>query len=583
MKKTIRSLSLALAAVMLLGSTVLMSSCRNNGGSEASGTADAAVTTESNEPVALSLGGSGIYRIVRPSNPTDRTLEGFKSLIHYFNTDLGAGMEVADDWLMPGTDAAPLKEILVGNVDRAECRELYPDVPFDGYAIRSVGNKIIIAAHNDDTLAEAIAAFKTMVEKKENGDIMLVTVSARKDGAGKFLFGGDVKLEDYRIVYASGGSDKNAKLLAYKIKSAYGVDLSVVNDNEAPGDCEFVIGITNRSKAGDLGGMNGVYSKFGYRFTVRDKRIYITCGDDAEAEKTAVEEFINMYVTPKLSPVFNLSADLSVDGLGGMKGDTGLIEGADTRIMSFNILSEEWDPAAVMTGRDYRVAATILNFSPDVAGIQEISEKWYSRLTSLIGSEYDFVGKKIPSGQYNYTGLIYNKNRIRVVDSGMTVYSVGNSPRLRLLNWGVFESIGSGKRFIVCNTHYDANHTGDHTPIRIKQATEMAELVNGLVEKYKLPVFCCGDYNCNEESEPFNTFMTLTGFKDPKYTAKKIDNQKKTTHKLGEPVTNNTKLGIDHITCSPDTEILYYNTLIGSFWDNVSDHCPIYIEFRLNK
>lgn len=580
MKTLLRQISLVMSLVLLLGALSLMSSCRKEGGE---GGSTAPETTESTEPIVLSSGGKAVYRIVRPSNPTNRALESFKSVIHYFNSDLEAGMEIGDDWLMPDVDAASLKEILVGNVDRAECRELYEDVPFDGYVIKPVGNKIIIAAHNDDMLEEAVAAFKTMVKKSENGDIVLSTLTARKDGTGTFLFGkGGATLADYRIVYASGGSDKNAKQLAAKLKSAYGVDIPVVSDTEAPTECEFVIGITNRNKAGDLGGMSGVYSKFGYRFTVNDKKIYIICGDAVISEKMAVEEFINMYVTPKLSPVFNVPSDLKLDGLCGMTSDPALIDDADTRVMSFNILSEEWDPAAVMADRDYRVAATILNYSPDVAGIQEISEKWYSRLTSLIGAEYGFVGKTIPSGKYNYTGLIYNKNRVSVVESGMTLYSVGNSPRLRLLNWGLFESKASGKRFIVCNTHYDANHTGDHTPIRIQQATEMAELVNGLVEKYKVPVFCCGDYNCNEESEPFNKFMKLTGFKDPKYTAKKIDNQIKTTHTLGEAVTNNTKLGIDHITCSPDIEILYYNTLVGDFWVPASDHCPIYIDFRLN-
>ena len=580
MKTLLRQISLVMSLVLLLGALSLMSSCRKEGGE---GDSTVPETTESTEPIVLSSGGKAVYRIVRPSNPTNRSLESFKSVMHYFNNDLDAGMEVGDDWLMPDVDAASLKEILVGNVDRAECRELYEEVPFDGYVIKPVGNKIIIAAHNDDMLEEAVTVFRTMVKKSENGDIVLSTLTVRKDGTGTFLFGKDgATLADYRIVYASGGSDKNAKQLAAKLKSAYGVDIPVVSDTEAPTECEFVIGITNRNKAGDLGGMSGVYSKFGYRFTVNEKKIYIICGDAVISEKMAVDEFINMYVTPKLSPVFNVPSDLKLDGLGGMTSDPALIDGADTRIMSFNILSEEWDPAAVMADRDYRVAATILNYSPDVAGIQEISEKWYSRLTSLIGAEYDFVGKNIPSGQYNYTGLIYNKNRVSVVESGMTLYSVGNSPRLRLLNWGLFESKASGKRFIVCNTHYDANHTGDHTPIRIQQATEMAELVNGLVEKYKVPIFCCGDYNCNEESEPFNTFIKLTGFKDPKYTAKKIDNQIKTYHKLGEAVTNNTKLGIDHITCSPDTEILYYNTLVGDFWVPASDHCPIYIDFRLN-
>ena len=455
MKTLLRQISLVMSLVLLLGALSLMSSCRKEGGE---GDSTVPETTESTEPIVLSSGGKAVYRIVRPSNPTNRSLESFKSVMHYFNNDLDAGMEVGDDWLMPDVDAASLKEILVGNVDRAECRELYEEVPFDGYVIKPVGNKIIIAAHNDDMLEEAVAVFRTMVKKSENGDIVLSALTARKDGTGTFLFGKDgATLADYRIVYASGGSDKNAKQLAAKLKSAYGVDIPVVSDTEAPTECEFVIGITNRNKAGDLGGMSGVYSKFGYRFTVNEKKIYIICGDAVISEKMAVDEFINMYVTPKLSPVFNVPSDLKLDGLCGMTSDPALIEDADTRVMSFNILSEEWDPAAVMADRDYRVAATILNYSPDVAGIQEISEKWYSRLTSLIGAEYDFVGKNIPSGQYNYTGLIYNKNRVSVVESGMTLYSVGNSPRLRLLNWGLFESKASGKRFIVCNTHYDAN------------------------------------------------------------------------------------------------------------------------------
>ena len=40
-------------------------------------------------------------------------------------------------------------------------------------------------------------------------------------------------------------------------------------------------------------------------------------------------------------------------------------------------------------------------------------------------------------------------------------------------------------------------------------------------------------------------------------------------------------LGIDHIACSPDAEVLYYNTLCGKFWLPISDHFPIYIDVNL--
>ena len=71
------------------------------------------------------------------------------------------------------------------------------------------------------------------------------------------------------------------------------------------------------------------------------------------------------------------------------------------------------------------------------------------------------------------------------------------------------------------------------------------------------------------------------GFKDPKYTAKTITNPTKTTHALGSAASSAAGVCIDHILVSPDMEILYYTTLIGSFWTSVSDHCPIYIDFKL--
>lgn len=534
-------------------------------------------------PVVLSSGGKSTYSIVHRSSCTDDTLASFRRVVRYLNTELGSGMAVADDWLMPGTDAASLNEILIGSADRDECREVYEDTPPDGYLIRRVGNKIVIAAHNDKRLDEAVSAFMSMTKKdNENGDVVLDAFTEVRDGSAVALFGKNNPLAEQRIVYRDGCSDKAAKLLASKIKSAYGVELPIVTDSEAPTDKEIVIGMTDRSLPGDTTGMKGAYAKIGYRLFVRNGKLFILGGDDSDdVNYEAVTRFCEKYITPKLSPVLAVTPELSEDGLGGMDVPAELADGANARIMSFNILSEEWDSAAVMKGRDYPVAATILNYSPDVAGIQEVSATWYSRLQSLIGSEYEFVGKTIPSGNYNYTALAYNKNKVRLIDSGMTVYSVGNSPRLRLLNWGVFESKASGSRFIVCNTHYDANHTGDHTPIRVKQATEMAEIVNGLVEKYKVPVFCCGDYNCTEESEPFGTFMKLTGFKDPKFTAAKIDNPIKTYHKLGEAVSRENNLGIDHIACSPDAEVLYYNTLCGKFWLPISDHFPIYIDVNL--
>lgn len=577
----------ALLLAVLFMFNMLFTACRGNdsvgGVTEGEDNTDGAAA----EPIKLSEGGVSSYKLIRPSDCNGEALETFKSLMRFFNNTLECGMEPSDDWLMPNSDPAALNEILFGCVDRDECLEAYADTPRDGYLITHIGNKIVIAAHTEEQLALAAERVMTMVEKRNDGCVYMSpeTVLTGGESDVRYLFSGEgaADLADYKIVYSSVAKDTQAKKLAKAIKKAYGTEPAVIADTEPRGEYEFVLGFTNRNLGGDLGGLSGLYENAGCRLFVRDKSIYLLYGDSDEIADYAVEAFADEYITPALSPIFDIAADTSKDMLVGMSPSPSLIGGANARIMSFNILSEEWDSAAVMDGRDYKVAATIAYYSPDVAGVQEVSEKWYQRLETLIGKDYGFVGKRIPSGQYNYTGLIYNKNKAKLIDSGMTVYSVGNSARLRLLNWGLFESLESGERYIVCNTHYDANHTGDHTSVRIKQATEMAAIVNKLVADHGVPVFCCGDYNCNEESEPFSVFMNATGFVDPKYSAQKIDNPVKSYHTLGKAASAAADLGIDHIACSPDATVLYYNTLIGDYWNNVSDHLPIYIDVYIGN
>ncbi len=574
--------ALLLAASLVL--TMLCASCHDD--KPIDGISDES-TPASAEQIKLAEGGTSAYKLIRPSDCTGEALETFKSLMRFFNGKLGCGMEPSDDWLMPDVDPDALTEILFGCVDRNESREAYAETPRDGYLIKHIGNKIVIAAHTEEQLALAAERVMTMVECREDGSVYMSAdyVLEGGDSEIEYLFSGDgaADLADYKIVYSSAAKDTQARKLAKAMKNAYGIELPIVNDSEPAGEYEFVLGFTSRNINSDFDGLSRLYENAGCRLFVRDKSIYLLYGDSIEVAACAVEAFVNEYITPSLSPEFDIAVDTLQDMLVGMSPSPELASCANARIMSFNILSEEWDSAAVMDGRDYKVAATIAYYSPDVAGVQEVSEAWYKRLETLIGKDYEFVGKKIPSGAYNYTGLIYNKNKTKLIDSGLTVYSVGSSARLRLLNWGLFESIESGERYIVCNTHYDANHTGDHTSVRIKQAAEMAELVNKLSTDYGVPIFCCGDYNCNEESEPFKTFMNATGFVDPKYTAQKIDNPVRTYHTLGKAASANADLGIDHIACSPDTTVLYYNTLIGDYWTNASDHLPIYIDVYIGK
>ena len=50
----------------------------------------------------------------------------------------------------------------------------------------------------------------------------------------------------------------------------------------------------------------------------------------------------------------------------------------------------------------------------------------------------------------NYTPLFYNKDRLKVIDSGYHLYSDGANDKSKSITWAVFEDISNGKRFAVC-------------------------------------------------------------------------------------------------------------------------------------
>lgn len=154
---------------------------------------------------------------------------------------------------------------------------------------------------------------------------------------------------------------------------------------------------------------------------------------------------------------------------------------------------------------------------------------------------------------------------------------------------------------MVTSTHWNLDQKN-----RIKQAKEMAEVINTIKDSYGLEdiaVFAAGDYNTNEFTTEYETLVAKTGFKSAKYTAKEKGLICKTFHRgdgggdkkdykssyyLLGPVSfreNNmeTIKTIDHILTSRLVETLYYDTVVDADTLNASDHCPIYIDAKMNS
>lgn len=254
-----------------------------------------------------------------------------------------------------------------------------------------------------------------------------------------------------------------------------------------------------------------------------------------------------------------------------------LAQGANLRIMSYNILSEEWNDKTPVDGRKESIAWTILHFSPDVVGLQEVSDNWYAVLPDLIASDYEMVRPKNARGQTNYSGMAYNKKKVRLLDSGTENFKAGNSTKMRLVTWGHYERLDNRKKFVVMNTHWCIKKEN-----RLAEAQEMAEIFAAKRKQYNCPVITVGDFNASQKSEEYQDYATRTGLKNARVDAQKVNRNYRTSHVLGKkPRPDRLEDSIDQIFFTDELTCLFYNVLIDRVILDASDHTPIYADFQM--
>lgn len=251
-------------------------------------------------------------------------------------------------------------------------------------------------------------------------------------------------------------------------------------------------------------------------------------------------------------------------------------EGSDVRIFTWNILSEELTPEApAIDERIEGICEVLLQYMPDAAGVQEISESAYTLFEQRIGDTYEFVNPKTKEGSYSFTGIAYNRQVYRLLDSDILNYPLGNR-RIRIATWIHVEERESGRRFVLVSTHWDV-----HACNRVTQAECMGRLVQELEQRFGVPVICTGDFNARENSTAFRTFIETSGQGEAKYLCREPVNNCFTGHSVGcfEPQYEGEE-SIDHITITKGTDVLHYETVINSAVVSLSDHFPLYADLK---
>ena len=136
-------------------------------------------------------------------------------------------------------------------------------------------------------------------------------------------------------------------------------------------------------------------------------------------------------------------------------------------------------------------------YRPDVVAVQEMSDQWYCCLMQNRGS-YKLLYPVRTGALVRMTGLLYDSDRVTLLEQGDVAYDRGDDARLRRIVWGLFQNNQSGEKYIVSSTHLDLIRSGEEKAERAvmeSQADQAAALAKSLAAQYKCPVFACGDFN----------------------------------------------------------------------------------------
>ena len=256
---------------------------------------------------------------------------------------------------------------------------------------------------------------------------------------------------------------------------------------------------------------------------------------------------------------------------------------ADIRIMSSNLLVhyKSWGGTpAKPRAKEY--VELLENYSPDVIGVQEMSDSWYCLLRNNLPSGYKMLYPFTSGAFVRMTAVIYNSDTLNLVDSGIFAYKNGDNPRLRRVVWGVFEVKGTGKRFALTNTHFDLLRDGRETELRevmLSQTDELSNKIYSLADEYDCPVFSTGDYNTMEDT-PYTKDIDIPEIYNL-LSSRFVDSKFNCQNQVCGTEQDWDYPSYDHIFVYGNAEVDTFALLSYKYLSDMSDHYPVFADIDL--
>ncbi len=550
--------------------------------------------TEAPVPVGLELTAEvGIYCPTKLHRAVTNLADTLAERIHE-KTGILPTIRAAGDGTSPAAS-----EIIIGfDNDFSATAAAYATTPVGAHAVCIEGNYVVLAAWTEKDLTAAADLFiKSCLV--QDGDRWIITpkmVAADSDAPAS------VALSAYRIVYAEDADDsiKNVYIpkLQAQLKALYGIDLLAVSDAEAPADYEFVIGNTNRTTDAVKPYLEGDSAlQAAQRAIIPDGNKFFIVSNTTTGISLAMSRLLDNLETHnigkavrphELAPVsLVVGGDAYVSEPMVTEDKAELAEGATLRIMSYNILNQDYVPDNPLPPeRDERFSDILLYYKPDVVGVQEANLAWHESFDMLFGAS----GAYLPACRYHdgtstaQTTFLYNPLTVKLIDEYVIHYTDNDNSDIRVVSFAVFEKLSDGQRFLMTNSH-PAPHAGTYE-IHID---EMIRIKSEEFAKYEgLPIIMTGDFNTRENQTQYTDILNALGMTDARYdegvelvrdvcTYTNLPNGEAVGGTIYAANNNN----IDHIFINNRVDAKLFNVIADHGVEYISDHLPIYADLVL--
>jgi endonuclease/exonuclease/phosphatase family metal-dependent hydrolase len=592
-----RILSVILCAVMLLSMLV---SCQEpvEPNAETTGATNAVTTAEPEvtekityeettaakpepEPVVYEIPMADVpkYVVIYSNDATEEELALAKRVAEAMSTQFSCTIPYKAD-----TVAISSHEIIVGETTRMESSILKDNLKYEGFGFMAIESAIAIAGSEDFILPTAIESFLNMCVTTVNPanemfytskkDRFMVPSGTTYKHSNITINGVDAA--DYSIVYP-----KDSFFLAdyaEKIQRRFGEDcgalLNIYDDSKVLFDHVILLGDTSYNVDTSLLG-----NKTDAGMIDIQKKKLLLYGNTVTGAASAGEALLDA-----LNALDKDSTELTVEP----KVVPNIDEKGTVTAMSFNIYT------VITKGhpRTERALDCIVDYLPDIVGLQEADETWYSEIQKL-SEYYHIVGHgresvlnsdgtvKFNLGEATY--IMFAKEKFELLDGGTKWLS--NTPDvksmypgqsyLRVFTWTKLKRVSDGQIFVHCNTHFDFNSD--------IQMLEAQQIMNYIKENSQYPVSFSGDFNLRKGSSPY-TYIVRNNFYDPSV--------------VSDAYKNINYQSIDFVFLSQEfCTSSYYEVVIRGYHEPyadsferdgkvsrpgwVSDHYPVYVEFSL--